>query len=101
MNKHPDVSNYEALLSMYGPVGGRRLRQGTRPEARELSSHAMHEIHEAVEKLLERRDDNAHEDGWNLLHRTKHGEEHSLTFEGGHSVRVHMLLAQDRPKNWR
>lgn len=79
---------------MYGPVGGRRLRGDVASSAaRELSADAWHEIHEAVEKLLERRDDNAHEDGWKLLHRTEHGEEHHLTFEGGHSVRVHMLLA--------
>lgn len=93
VNKHPDVSNYEALLTMYGPAGGRLLRGDVPTPGRKLSSNAMHEIHEAVEKLLQRRDDRAHEDGWQLLHRSQHGEEHTRTFDEGHGVRVHMLLA--------
>jgi hypothetical protein len=50
-------------------------------------------MHEAVEKLAARLDDNAHEDGWKLLHRSKHGEEHELDLAEGYKVRVHMLLA--------
>jgi hypothetical protein len=51
-------------------------------------------LHDAVEKLAARLDDNAHEDGWKLLHRSKHGEEHEMELEEGYKVRVHMLLAE-------
>lgn len=96
VNKHPDVSNYEALLDLYGPVGDRRwLRPSSSnsPRQRDLSPSLWQKMHDEVQKLAARLDDNAHEDGWKLLHRTRHGEEHELEFDGGYKVRVHMLLA--------
>lgn len=81
---------------MYGAVGGRRhrgLRQtGSDPH---VPGHIWDKIHHAVEKLKSRVDDMAHEDGWKLLHRSRHGEEHEMEFEEGYKVRVHMLLAKN------
>ena len=99
VNKHPDVSNYETLLELYGPVGGRRLsgswlrRRSPSQKGRNIDESLRKKMHEAVEKLAARLDDRAHEDGWKLLHRTKHGEAHEMEFEQGHKLRVHMLLA--------
>jgi hypothetical protein len=97
-NKHPDVSNYESLLSLYGPAGGRRFLRApsdnTGIKERKLSQSFWSKLHDAVEMLAARLDDNAHEDGWKLLHRSKHGEEHEMELEEGYKVRVHMLLAQ-------
>jgi hypothetical protein len=97
-NKHPDVSNYETLLSMYGAAGGerhnrllRRHESGARPK--DAHEHLWDKIHHSVQMLASRLDDKAHEDGWNLLHRSTHGEEHELELEDGYRVRVHMLLA--------
>ena len=94
-NKHPDVSLYESLLGLYGPASGRRLLRAQPPEIREraLSQSLWNKIHDAVEKLTRRLDDNAHEDGWKLLHRSRHGEDHELELEGGYNVRVNLLLA--------
>lgn len=100
VNEHPDVSNYETLLDMYGPVGGRRLsgpwlrrRPSQSHKGGDIDESLRKKMHDAVEKLAARLDDNAHEDGWKLLHRTKHGEAHEMEFEQGHKIRVHMLLA--------
>jgi hypothetical protein len=102
VNMHPDESMYETLVGLYGTVEGRRqLRRQTSttptPSSRrsmELVSESIWgKMHEAVEKLAARVDDNAHEDGWKLLHRSRHGEEHELELEEGYKVRVHMLLA--------
>lgn len=78
VNKHPDVSNYETLLDMYGPAGGRRLfgpwlrRPSPSSQGGELDESLRKKMRDAVEKLAARLDDKAHEDGWKLLHRSKH-----------------------------
>lgn len=59
---------------------------------RRLSQKVIEQRREAVDKLMWRMDDNAHEDGWKLLHRTEFGEEHEMELDGGYIVRVHMLL---------
>lgn len=94
VNKHPDESNYESLLALYGPAARRHLRklENVAPARRQLESRMVSRMHEEVEKFLERREV-AHEHGWNLLHRTRHGEEHELALEEGYKVRVHVLLA--------
>ncbi len=83
---------------MYGAAGGRRLmgpwlRWSPTSQGEERSESLKKKIRDTVDKLAARLDDNAHEDGWKLLHRSKHGEEHEMVFEDGHKVRVHMLLA--------
>lgn len=99
VNEHPDVSNYETLLSMYGPAGGRRLggpwlrRPSPSQRVGNIDHSLRKKMRDAVEKLAARLDDNAHEDGWKLLHRSKHGEAHEMEFEQGYKIRVHMLLA--------
>jgi predicted Zn-dependent protease with MMP-like domain len=95
VNKHPDATNYEFLLELYGPSGGRRLRQGNsfKSAVREMPETVRRKMKEAVSKLDQRRDDRAHEDGWRLLHRAKHGEAHELELGEGYKVQVQMLLA--------
>ena len=84
---------------MYGPAGGRRLfgpwlrRPSPSSQGGELDESLRKKMRDAVEKLAARLDDKAHEDGWKLLHRSKHAEEHEMEFEQGHKLRVHMLLA--------
>ena len=101
VNKHPDVSNYETLAGMYGEAGGRRHRQlrqtssnRARPDS-DIPSRLWGEVHHSVQRLTSRLDDKAHEDGWKLLHRSKHGEEHELELGEGYKIRVHMLLANN------
>jgi hypothetical protein len=112
-NKHPDDMNYEYLTDLYGSAGGRRRRRQQQQqrgrEKRQLSlrssritqgggegapKHIKARIKEVVSKLEQRLDDNAHEDGWLLLHRNQHGEEHEMQVGEGYKVRVHMLLAK-------
>jgi hypothetical protein len=96
-NKHPDETNYEFLLDLYGATELRRQRH-LKKRIRERSFPKLPEtirrtMREAVSKLEQRIDDMAHEDGWRLLHRTKHGEAHEMELGEGYKVRVHMLLA--------
>jgi hypothetical protein len=94
-NKHPDEMNYEFLLDLYGATGLRRERhlQRRRHPFLKLPETIRRTMREAVSKLEQRIDDKAHEDGWRLLHRTKHGEAHEMELGEGYKVRVHMLLA--------
>jgi hypothetical protein len=100
-SKHPDVSNYETLLSMYGAVGGRkqrRLRGNYGPRNRRdhaIPGQFWEKVHHSVQRLASRLDNNAHEDGWKLLHRSKYGEDHEMELGDGYIVRVHMLLANN------
>ena len=101
-NKHPDEGLYQTLLDLYGPVpesvGVRNLRNQRQSVSGQNTNTFPHHLHEkrqeAVEKLLKRRDNNAHEDGWRLLHRKEHGEAHELDLGEGYKVQVHMLLAR-------
>ena len=175
VSKHPDASNYEKLLSIYGPVSSRddlivrhlrkngsrtlserieydshvpaadntaasdrypqlsvkRLRkkdpsnngspiENNHPEkidadadadadadsttTRSVPDNIRHKKKAAVEKLLKRIqinhiDDQNHEpghthrDGWKLVHRVLHGEEHEADLGGGYKVRVQLFLA--------
>ena len=97
-NKHPDVTNYESLRDLYGTVSRRNLRgkakKKTRGKEEKMPHHVREEMMRVVSKLEKRLDDNAHEDGWKLLHRTKFGEEHEMELQDGYKVRVHMLLAR-------
>ena len=107
VNEHPNWMNYDKLLEFYGAVSGRRrgLLRGfepapeaaappqLNPDEKENRSHILRKMHKAVDKLAARRDNNAHEDGWKLLHRNSFGEEHEMEFDDGYKVRVHMLLA--------
>ena len=98
VNKHPDVSNYETLVGMYGEAGGRRhrkLRGKSHQPDSDIPSHIWGKVHHSVQSLASRLDDKAHEDGWKLLHRSQHGEEHELALDEGIKVRVHMLLANN------
>jgi len=152
-NKHPDTSNYETLLSIYGPIARRqRLRQrqlrksGSRTDGeasfdpspklsikrlrrkglqridshlkdnyatkvetvtagRAVPDHIRHKKKEAVQKLLKRIESNhsndhsqkyleghTHKDGWKLVHRRLHGEEHETELGEGYKVRVQLFL---------
>ena len=160
-NKHPDQSNYETLLKIYGPIsGGARFRkrqlqtEDTRSqfELKQRTSHlrtpadasvtrvsSMSESphvsvqrlrkrdpsklgdgnttaitvpdhirqrkKEAVQNLFQRvqesfdNDDyhntpvgRTHKDGWKLVHRKLHGEEHETDLGEGYKVRVQFLL---------
>lgn len=173
-NKHPDQSNYEKLLEIYGPIGGRRAREreletddtrsqfeGTkrgshlrsavdasvtsvssmgdtphvsvkRLRKRDPSNNDSHPDHddttqgggnvtvdivpdhirqkkkEAVQKLFQRVKENfdnddyhntpvghTHEDGWQLVHRKLHAEEHETDLGEGYKVRVQFLLVHE------
>ena len=173
-NKHPDQSNYEKLLSIYGPIGGKRVRKrqletdNTRSQfertqrASHLRSaadaldtsvssmgdtpyvsvqrlrkrdpsnndsrfddsgttqgggnvtidtipdHIRQKKKEAVQKLFRRvtetfdNDDyhntpvgHTHEDGWQLVHRKLHGEEHETDLGEGYKVRIQLLLIHE------
>ena len=90
--------NYEFLAELYGVVSrrrGRHLRSSfeNKNVAKDIPHHIQERLREVVTKLEKRMDDNAHEDGWKLLHRKKHGEEHEMDLGDGYKVRVHMLLA--------
>lgn len=96
-SKHPDETNYEYMADLYGSAGGRRQRQLVSLRSRIIQGAPKHikaKIKEVVTKLEQRLDDNAHEDGWSLLHRNRHGEEHEMQVGEDYTVRVHMLLAQ-------
>jgi hypothetical protein len=97
-NKHPDQGLYDTLLDLYGPISDRRLLRGgsignDRTSSALTPNHIRQRRSELVRKFLNRRDDNGYEDGWSLLHRNSHGEEHELDLGQGYKVRVHMLLA--------
>ena len=103
-NKHPDEGLYQTLFELYGPVPEsvevrhlRRRLQRRKEEGVSNPNPFPYHLHEkrqhAIEKLLNRRDDNAHEDGWRLLHRVDHGEAHELDLGEGYKIQVHMLLA--------
>jgi len=96
-NKHPDSSNYERLTEFYGQVGGRR--RGLRRRQASTPDHVLAKFNEVVSKLEQRLDDNAHEDGWRLIHRTKHGEAHEMHLADGYKARVHMLLYNNPQPN--
>jgi hypothetical protein len=92
VNKHPDETNYEFLLGLYGPTGGRRLVR-RHPFRKVLPEKIRRKLDEVVSQI-EQRDYTSHvEDGWKLLHRAKHGEEHEMELGEGYKVRVHLLLA--------
>jgi len=170
-NKHPDQSNYETLVSIYGTLsGGQRLRErklgndifqsksllrtqldssvsspadvlvldsstsdhnlhlaskhlrrrdpkdknaplenedttedGVENAVDIVSDHVRHNKKEAVNALLQRVQDNhsdhqnlsigeIHEDGWKLVHRKHHGEEHEADLGKGYKVRVQLFL---------
>jgi len=70
-----------------------------------VPDHVRHKKKEAVQKLLQRirknhsDDDNhnipagyTHKDGWKLVHRKNHGEEHETDLGEGYKVRVQLLL---------
>lgn len=72
---------------------------------RAVPDHIRHKKKEAVQKLLERiqthhSDDHSnkpaegdtHKDGWKLVHRKLHGEEHETELGEGYKVRVQLLL---------
>jgi hypothetical protein len=98
-NKHPDETNYEFLTELYG-LAARRQRRAVRRDSslvsrvKEIPQHVREKMRDVVGKLERRMDKNAHEDGWKLLHRTEHGEEHEMELQDGYKVRVHMLLVQ-------
>jgi hypothetical protein len=92
-NKHPDETNYEYMSDLYGSTGGRRDLSLRSQIIQGAPKHIKARIREVVAKLEQRLDDNAHEDGWLLLHRNQHAEEHEMQIGEGYQVRVHMLLA--------
>jgi hypothetical protein len=95
-NKHPDETNYEYMADLYGSAGRRRRRRDLSLRSRIIQGAPKHikaKIKEVVAKIEQRMDDNAHEDGWLLLHRNQHGEEHEMQVGEGYIVRVQMLLA--------
>ena len=117
VSKHPDESNYNYLVDLYGLVPSRRryLRRGVGNDERPPSlmidedsaddvamqqrtepipEHIAEKMQEHVRRLeqgLEDHEARAH--GWKLLHRSEHGEEHEMALEDGYKVRVHLLLA--------
>jgi len=123
VNMHPDVGNYETLIRMYGPIGGggaggRKQRRNQERERRrnlrwtndekkmESDSemvtpihHVLGTVHDVVQRLLFRLDDSnaPEEEGWELLHRSRHGQAYQLELEEeGYTVEVHMLMANNR-----
>lgn len=99
-NKHPDDTNYEYLVDLYGATRGRQRQRFLRktPDSSVSTPQSFPErprskLSEAVSKLERRLDDAAHEDGRRLLHQTEHGEARELELGEGYKVRVHMLLA--------
>ena len=96
VNKHPDDTNYEFLVDLYGPSGGRNLRQvqsHVRLTSRDIPTSIRMKMSVAVSKLEKQANAPNPEDGWRLLHRTERGLEQELDLGEGFSVRVHMLLA--------
>ena len=99
-NKHPDETNYEYLLDLYGAIGLRRnLRHPSMTTSTKTRTSVPEHIRQAmkheVQKLERRLDNDGHHDGWSLLHRTLHGEAHEKDLGEGYKVRVHMLLSNN------
>ena len=98
-SKHPDESLYESLADKYGVVSGdrRNLRAfsplNRKRKAEEMPELIRENLQQVVARMEKRLDNNAHEDGWKLLHRNEFGEEHELELGEGYKVHVHMLLA--------
>lgn len=100
VNKQPDESNYEYLSKLYGVVARRRKARTLRGNGShegaavvpKVPLHIKSKMSEAVKKLEKQRVD-AEKDGWLLLHRSQHGEEHELDVGEGYKVRVHILRA--------
>jgi len=91
-SKHPDETNYETLVSMYGAVSNRRLRSVSAQE--DTRSNYIQKKHtELVEKLLEKREI-AHLFGWRLIHKKSYGEEYESVVGSGCRLRVHLLLTE-------
>jgi hypothetical protein len=106
-SKHPDEGNYETLAEWYGQVSRRRLRgstiDGTIDDASSARLQITHDVpesvmkrrSEAIAKLEESNYSSIHTDqGWRMLHKKLHGEEHEFDLGEGYKLSVHMLLAQ-------
>jgi len=120
-NKHPDATNYQALLEMYGPAGGRRGRKmlrsrleqplATNVDERDPSQEADAEEGTGMPDEIQKKMSSVVEDfashgahperharlaskGWTLMHHVpSHIEEHEMDLGEGYKVRVKMLLA--------
>mmetsp|Transcript_9388 Transcript_9388/g.28037 ORF Transcript_9388/g.28037 Transcript_9388/m.28037 type:complete len:241 (-) Transcript_9388:135-857(-) len=121
-NARPTAMNFQTLFAIYGatPQSGqerqRNLLRGRRPKDDEKRSSGAETTQsrvpayiaarqeEAVKILLQRiqygpddgediQDGHVYEDGWKVIRKRTHGEEHEMELGEGFKVRVQLLLA--------
>lgn len=108
-NQSPAEVNFSFLADLYGTVGNRRqlirrkveqhdheslVQQIEQDVVQELPHWLINKLKNLVTELENRSDGNSHEDGWTVLHRSKHGEAHHMELGDGYSVQVHFLLKE-------
>lgn len=102
-SSHPDNSNYEFLVELYGVVQGsavararsRLLRGRTSLYSdvqNKMPDHTREEMVRVLAKLEKPMGGSRVEDGWRLLHRNEYSMEHEIDLGDGYKLRSHMLM---------